>query len=118
VPQAALVVIEDEFWMTLDAATKNELAQKDDRIKFGSFQMTGMTIFNNLSSLSLKGYDIGTVFAFDYLIWNLDRGGFGNKPNILVNDDGFLLIDHELILPFVNETEKPDKAFISRFLWV
>lgn len=33
---------------------------------------------------------------------NLDRGGYRNKPNLLVDDDGFILIDHELTFNFID----------------
>lgn len=116
VPEASLVLFEDIFLTTLSNEGRKELAKKDNRIKFGSLQMSGMPILNSTLGLLLKGYDVGTIFAFDYLIWNLDRGGFHDKPNILVNDDDFLLIDHEQIFPFANETESSDKSFIDKFL--
>ncbi|MEM9075436.1 MAG: HipA family kinase [Bacteroidota bacterium] len=75
--------------------------------KFCSKLEEGMSIFNpNLKNYALREYDMGSVFAFDNILLNTDRGGFRNKPNLLVNDNDFLLIDHELILFFYNNMEK------------
>lgn len=54
----------------------------------------------NAPNKFLKGYDFANVFSFDFLILNSDRGGFRNKPNILIKDENFYLIDHELTFPF------------------
>jgi hypothetical protein len=37
------------------------------------------------------------------MIFNSDRGGYRNKPNLLVDEDGFILIDHELTLHLLDD---------------
>ncbi len=63
----------------------------------------------------LKNYDLGTVFAFDGFVMNIDRGGFRNKPNLLVDDERFILIDHEQIFPFANDNETYNNTVIRNF---
>lgn len=69
--------------------------------KFCSYYHEGTLLYNSsLNNRFLKNYDIENVFAFDNLVLNIDRGGFRNKPNLLITDDNFLLIDHEQTLQF------------------
>ena len=51
------------------------------------------------------------MFAFDNIIINTDRGGFRNKPNLLINDSNILLIDHELTMPFINNSSEYPNYF-------
>ena len=53
------------------------------------------------------------IFAFDNLVQNLDRGGLRDKPNLLINDDNFLLIDHEQTFPFADDTDADDSVVWS-----
>lgn len=56
------------------------------------------------------------IFAFDCFIINQDRGGYRNKPNLLVDDDGLKLIDHELTFHFINgESEDAYNAIMNSF---
>ncbi len=65
----------------------------------------------------LQNYDYENVFAFDNLLLNADRGGFRNKPNLLIQKDNFLLIDHEQSLTFYNtQNIRQDVDFKSKFL--
>jgi len=69
--------------------------------KFCSYYHEGTLLFNSsLNNRFLKNYDVENVFGFDNLVLNIDRGGFRNKPNLLITDDDFLLIDHEQTLQF------------------
>ncbi|WP_442845015.1 HipA family kinase [Leeuwenhoekiella sp. H156] len=69
--------------------------------KFCNFYHEGTLLYtDSLKSSYLKNYDLELVFAFDNLILNADRGGFRNKPNLLLKDEDFLLIDHEQSLHF------------------
>jgi hypothetical protein len=36
----------------------------------------------------------------------VDRGGEHHKPNLLINDEELILIDHELCLPFINNSDR------------
>ena len=58
---------------------------------------------------------MANVYAFDNLLRNLDRGGFRKKPNLLVRDDSFLLIDHEQIFPFADDPDYYNDAPIQGF---
>ncbi|TDW52659.1 hypothetical protein EV144_1011350 [Flavobacterium sp. 270] len=83
---------------------------KDERIdtldlgaKFCSKFMSQYPIFTNVTSnIFLKDYEILNIFAFDVFIFNVDRGGYRNKPNLLINDNELMIIDHELTFPFIN----------------
>lgn len=89
-----------------------ELEMLDEGYKFCSEFNGQYVIFNPLVSLQfIKSYDIANLFAFDNVIINSDRGGFRNKPNLLVNDDEILLIDHEQTLPFINNSYNDPNYF-------
>ncbi|WP_442591060.1 hypothetical protein ACSBL2_07505 [Pedobacter sp. AW31-3R] len=47
---------------------------------------------------------------------NADRGGHHNKANLLLDDDGFILIDHELCLHFIDgDSERAYQAILDEF---
>lgn len=73
-----------------------------------------MPVFKHgLSAVFLKDYDLGSIFAFDNLAQNLDRGGLRDKPNLLINDNEFLLIDHEQTFPFADDADADDSVVWS-----
>ena len=79
----------------------NFLREVEDGYKFCNYYSEGTILYNgSTNGKFLKNYDIENVFAFDNLILNTDRGGFRNKPNLLITDEDFLLIDHEQTLSF------------------
>lgn len=82
---------------------EEEISLLDDGYKFCTEYYEGYVIISIiLSSNFLKDYETENLFAFDNLIMNVDRGGFRNKPNLLLQDKEMLLIDHEQTLPFIN----------------
>lgn len=84
--------------------SKDEIDTIDLGYKFCSEYLPIGPIYSSLTKYSyLKQYDIENIFAFDNLIMNIDRGGHRNKPNLLVGDQDFLMIDHELIFHFFDE---------------
>ena len=86
--------------------TDSHIESLDNGYKFCSKIIEGSLIYNpSTKNNFLKDYDLENVFAFDNLILNVDRGGYHNKPNLLVIDDDFVLIDHELILPFYSNPQ-------------
>lgn len=105
-PNYGLIKVDDE--MLLDFFIQEEIDAFDKGYKFCSEFMGQYTpVEKNLISLPfIKQYDIENLFCFDNLIFNVDRGGYRNKPNLLINDEEFLLIDHEQTLPFINNSEK------------
>lgn len=117
VPDFALIDFDSDFVATLPSEQQKLLQTKDGRLKFGSRMAEGFSLFdpNNLSQGKIRSYDIGSVFAFDNLVWNLDRGGERRKPNLLVNDLDFLLIDHELIFPFADDPENYNDTVLQAF---
>jgi hypothetical protein len=103
VPAPALIRFTEEFRQGLGKEQQAELATKHQGSKFGCEFNIGMELLKPMYFESMqKDYDWGSVFAFDNLMRNIDRGGPRNKPNLLFRDTEFLLIDHELILPFAN----------------
>lgn len=117
VPDFALIDFDCNFVETLSPEKQDLLRTKDDRLKFGSRMATGFSLFdpNNLTLGKIKSYNVGSVFAFDNLIWNLDRGGERRKPNLLVDDRDFLLIDHEQIFPFADDPESDNEHVLRAF---
>ncbi|MHA3787473.1 HipA family kinase [Flavobacterium hauense] len=101
-PDYALIKVEEEE--LLPYFSPDEIKAFDKGYKFCSEFMEQYTpVVNSLVSLQfIKQYDIENLFCFDNLIFNLDRGGFRNKPNLLLNDEDIVLIDHEQTLPFIS----------------
>ncbi|RMB64090.1 hypothetical protein EAX61_01565 [Dokdonia sinensis] len=80
-----------------------EIEVVDDGYKFCcEYNPIGPIFKDIVTSTFLKKYDVAKVFAFDNILLNVDRGGQRKKANLLVSNTDFLLIDHELILPFIN----------------
>lgn len=116
-PEAGLINFSEVFIEhQLSNDEKDKLLQKHKGLKFGCEWINGMQIAdpNNLKS-HLKDYHLATIFAFDNFVLNLDRGGFRNKPNLLIDDDDFLLIDHEQIFYFSDDVNASHNAVITDF---
>lgn len=103
VPEAYLIdAFDPDFYGTLEIDAQLDLATRFKGISFGS-KLIDATILNpQVKSNSFDIYDCAMVFGFDCLILNQDRGGHRNKPNIMVNDEGLTLIDHELTFHFTD----------------
>lgn len=103
VPFAFLIDLNnDDFRSTLNPDVIDNLDSKYKGLTFAS-SLFGATLINeSLKYTSFNTHDRATLFAFDCLILNLDRGGYRNKPNLLVDDDGFISIDHELTFHFID----------------
>ena len=116
-PDYALVNFDAEFFqLALEDEQRHILAQKDGGLKFASRLADSMTIVSPvLYKKYLKEYEIASVFAFDTLVYNLDRGGMRNKPNLLVDDENFFLIDHEQIFPFADNVPDFYQNILERF---
>lgn len=81
---------------------KERIESLDLGAKFCSKLMKQYPIFTKVTSKSyLEEYEILNIFAFDLFIFNVDRGGHRNKPNLLINDKELIIIDHELTFPFI-----------------
>ncbi len=115
IPEVALIHFSDAFITHLPEVAKQQLVKKHQGLKFGC-EWKAMSIVDpsNLKSI-LKDYDLATVFAFDNFVFNLDRGGYRKKPNLLIDDEDFLLIDHEQIFPFADNLDSNDSKIIQDF---
>ncbi|MDR2223603.1 MAG: hypothetical protein LBE34_12865 [Flavobacteriaceae bacterium] len=110
-------VIKIDFSLLKDYYPENVIEKLDKGFAFCSSFMSQHVLADSNFSVKFAGnYNFPILYAFDSLILNTDRGGFRNKPNLLVNDDEFCLIDHELTLPFINSlytTKDKGNYFIS-----
>jgi len=71
--------------------------------------MTAQTVgYNDEFNFNISEYS--NIYAFDFLVFNNDRGGHNNKPNLLIDDSGFILIDHELTLNFIDNSNIVDSV--------
>lgn len=104
VPDAALVYFHSTFGTDhLEVPQQEQLARSESEYHFACSLEEGYSLASEvLTKQYLKDYEMGTLFAFDYMVYNLDRGGQRQKPNLLLNDESFLLIDHEQIFPFAD----------------
>lgn len=110
VPDYALIDIDHK--LLAEYFKPEDLKLLDDGYKFCSEFNPHYLIFSPVISLKfLKDYDIANLFAFDNVIINSDRGGYRNKPNLLIKDDDMLLIDHEQTLPFINNQYREPNYF-------
>ena len=88
--------------------SENEIRKFYKGYKFCSKKINQYAGFNPFISVGfLRDYQIAGIFAFDVFMQNLDRGGFRNKPNLMINDDNLIMIDHELTLSFINNKPTP-----------
>jgi hypothetical protein len=103
IPSAFLIDLhQEDFLATLDEEVLANLNSKHKGLTFASTLIDASLINVSLKYNSFDMHDRATLFAFDCLILNTDRGGHRNKPNLLLDDDGFILIDHELTLNFID----------------
>lgn len=117
VPEAVLARFTPDFLSTLPEEARIRHEQCHRGLRFASKYYEGYTIFgHNLLNSKINDYDMPSIYAFDNLVQNLDRGGYHEKPNLLINDDDYLLIDHELIFPFANDPDEYDNRIIVDFL--
>jgi len=116
VPEFALVNFGDSFCQTLESENINILNNKHRGLKFGCEYIDSAAIVNiNNQKVFWKSYDIGSIFAFDNLIGNIDRGGARNKPNLLIKNEDFILIDHEQIFTFADDENFYNDTIITDF---
>lgn len=113
-PDPALIEFTPEFIQSLPVIYRQDLVQKDARIKFAT-KLVEPPYQNYSPALReefLRSYDLGTIYAFDNLILNVDRRV--DKPNMFFKDGEIQLIDHELTLVTAKNAEK---ALIGNDLW-
>lgn len=102
-PRYNIIDISDEKLSSF--YTENEIRKFHKGYKFCSKKIDQYIGFKpDVSVGFLRDYEIAGIFAFDVLMQNSDRGGFRGKPNLLINDNSLVMIDHELTLSFINES--------------
>lgn len=107
VPEPALLEFNEDFVEGLNHELREELSARDRRAKFATRYIDDAPIFSStLPGKSIERYEMENIYAFDFLINNVDRREI--KPNLLVNDHTAYLIDHELSLSI---NEKVIQAF-------
>lgn len=112
-PDPAIIKLDDLFISTLTPELQLHLSQKHQGYNFACRLCESATLLDEKLTRNLVSIqDTAKVFAFDCLTQNLDRGGFRNKPNLLVDDEGLILIDHEQTFPFVDD--ESGNAFIKK----
>lgn len=110
VPHAGIIDLgSEDFQATLDPDTLKILSGKHVGTTFASRLVDGTLVNDQLRNSFTNMIDLASIFAFDCLILNIDRGGIRNKPNLLMDDEGFILIDHELSLYLMDD--RSGKAF-------
>ena len=117
VPTAYIMHLADgNFLDTLAPADRDKLEGKHFGPTYCSELVNASLVTMELRSTVFSIQDCAMLFAFDCLILNQDRGGHRNKPNLLTDDDGFILIDHELSFHFIDgEDDGAYKAVMNDF---
>ena len=96
-PECFVVQLHKSY--VIDLYSEQELKNYDFNYHFCTKFIDGCVTFNpNSHNKFLSKYDFANVFAFDFLVLNMDRER--RKPNLLIKDDDFYVIDHELTFPF------------------
>lgn len=115
-PEIALIDFDQDFVDTLDPTQQKRLERVHKGLKFASvYEPTMINYSNTLHRKHLKDYDMGNVYALDCMMYNVDRGRRPDKPNILIDDERFLLIDHEQCLHFADGQEGHFNMILSSF---
>jgi hypothetical protein len=96
-PDIALIKFSKSFIKTLPKDVKMRTQNQGTQLYFGSKYHDGFVQY--IAAKHHRAFDVGdieTIFAFDILVRNIDRRG--SKPNLLINNNKYLAIDHELCL--------------------
>lgn len=96
VPEMALIDIPEDLAMSKGTKLQIQFSQTDTRLKFATAQIPNVSsaIKGLPKNFYKKRIDMDTLYAFDNLIRNADRGQ--SKTNIMVGSDVLHLIDHEM----------------------
>lgn len=103
VPDAYLVDPADvAFSSTLEKKILADLKTKYNGVTFCSRLINATIVSPEIKNSIFNIDDCAMLFAFDCLIMNQDRGGYRQKSNLMIDDDGLILIDHELTFHFLD----------------
>jgi len=96
-PACAFIDIKEEHTWNLTPAMQQQFIDADPRLKFATKEIISNSYISGLSKAFItKRISIDTLYAFDNLIRNADRGQ--HKPNLQIADKFAFLIDHEFAL--------------------
>lgn len=104
VPDKAFIKMGNDFVDTLPTEQKQLIIDGyyDDRVKFATAYIEKSIIYSpKINKKALDIYDIESIYAFDNLIYNGDRRL--KKPNLLLTENDYFLIDHELSISGISE---------------
>lgn len=96
VPDFGLIELGEDFIATLSDADRMRLRDVAPGKKFAVEWVYNASLVDmeHLSRSLFNEYEVPLVYAYDHLVWNGDRKF--EKPNRLVNEHEFILIDHEM----------------------
>jgi hypothetical protein len=97
-PETVFIILDNayiDFLREKDQKKYKNIEAKDySKPCFASLYKSSLNIYSpSLEQKHSELYDLATIYAFDLLILNEDRRL--NKPNILKDENGFWLIDHD-----------------------
>lgn len=103
VPDKAFIDFSEGFIKKLPPTERTLIMtnQMDSRLKFGTVFMDRFSEFSTPSIQHLENYELEDIYAFDNLIFNIDRRP--KKPNLLIHTQEYCLIDHELSFEGIND---------------
>ena len=92
-PEVSLISIDDDFISTIPTHLIPDLQKCPRGLFFGSKHILAQEYSPALHNRYLTKDDIPNILAFDMLVLNTDRRK--EKPNLLMEENDFVLIDHE-----------------------
>lgn len=92
-PDTALIELDETFLSTVPAIQYQDWRNCSQDLMFGSKFIEGAEFSPALHMRYLNKDEVPSILAFDMLIANTDRNR--NKPNLLISERQFQLIDHE-----------------------
>lgn len=116
VPEPALINFSKAFIDTLPLEVKEIASFKDHRLKFGCKYCDNTQLLdadlppNHLPKIA---HEAATIFAFDTLINNKDRGRVKTNILISISDDNYYIFDHERA--FKNIKQLHTEVLLNRF---
>jgi len=96
VPDCALIDIPEDLVYQKGTEIQQLFNSADFRLKFATVELQGVFTASHLEikKQCASRIDIDTLYAFDNMILNSDRGF--PKPNLLIDSEDAYIIDHEL----------------------
>lgn len=105
-PEAGIVnLFESNFIKTLNKKELNILNGKFRGNTYASELLSAVLVNEQITN----PFDIdqrAMIYAFDCLVINSDRWGMRKKPNLMIYNNDFMLIDHELSFPFMDSYDR------------